>query len=143
MSKHLAKFTEYAAARRAYDEARAAVNALDEKRQALERELVDAMVDAKLKSFTFDGGYTVSLRKRFDIACNKDNNDQVATWLEETYGDIAPFQKLVLYKPAVVAHLKKLAADEQLDETTIPQFLNLRMTPGVTVRGWQGASDDE
>jgi len=143
MSRHLAKFAEYAAARRAYDDAKAEATRLEGEKQRLEKELVDAMLEEKVKSFAIDGGLTISLRKRFDCSVNKDNNDQVEQWLTETYGDVAPFQKLVLYKPAVVAHLKKLAAAEQLDETKIPQFLNLKTTPGVTVRGWQGASDDE
>lgn len=143
MSHHLRKFIEYAAARMAYDVAKSETLRLEAEKQRVEKELVDAMLDAKVKSFSIDGGMTISLRKRFDCAVNKDNNDQVEKWLSETYGDVAPFQKLVLYKPAVVAHLKKLAADEVLDETAIPQFLNLKTTPGVTVRGWQGASDDE
>ena len=143
MSKHLDKFAEYAAARRAHDEAKAGIVALDAEQRRLERELVDAMIDAKLKNFTLEGGMVIGLRKRFDISCNQENNDQVEQWLTETYGDVAPFQKLVLYKPAVVKHLKDLAAEEKLDETKIPDFLNLRMTPGVTVRGWQGASNDE
>lgn len=140
---HLTVFTAYAAARMAHDAAKAEASRLEAEKQRLEKELVDAMLDAKVKSFQIDGGMTISLRKRFDCSVNKDNNDQVEHWLTETYGDVAPFQKLVLYKPAVVAHLKKLAEREQLDETTIPPFLNLKTTPGVTVRGWQGASDDE
>lgn len=140
---HLTKFVEYANARMAYDQAKAEATRLEGEKQRIEKELVDAMLDAKLKTFGYEGGLTVSLRKRFDVAVNKDNNDQVESWLMETTGDVAPFQKLVLYKPAVVKYLKDLAAEEKLDETKIPQFLNLRTTPGVTVRGWQGASDDE
>ena len=113
-------------ARMAYDAAKAEASRLETEKQRLEKELVDAMLDAKVKSFQIDGGMTISLRKRFDCSVNKDNNDLVQDWLTETYGDVAPFQKLVLYKPAVVAHLKKLAEAEQLDETTIPQFLNRR-----------------
>ena len=140
---HLKKFVEYAKLRTECDTLRRAIADADSRRQAAEKELVDAMLDAKVKSFQIEGGMTISLRKRFDCSVNKDNNDQVEHWLTETYGDVAPFQKLVLYKPAVVAHLKKLAEAELLDETAIPSFLNLKTTPGVTVRGWQGASDDE
>lgn len=140
---HLSKFAEYAAMRRAHDIAKTEATRLAGEQQRLERELVDAMIDAKVKSFAMEGGLTINLRKRFDIACNKDNNDQVERWLMETTGDVAPFQKLALYKPAVVKYLKDQAEAEELDETKVPQFLNLRMTPGVTVRGWQGASDDE
>jgi hypothetical protein len=140
---HLDKWREYAAARTAADEARKVAAGLAGEQARLEQELIDAMVDAKVKSFTVDGGLTIGMRKRFDISCNQDNNDQVADWLLQTYGDIAPFQKLILYKPAVVAHLKKLDEAEQLDESALPQFLNLKKTPGVTVRGWRGAKDDE
>ena len=143
MSLHLNKFVQYAAARRAHDAAKAESARLAGEQQKLEKELVDAMLDAKVKSFQIEGGLTISLRKRFDISCNKDNNDQVERWLTETYGDVTPFQKLVLYKPAVVKHLKDLAEDDKLDESAVPDFLNLKTTPGVTVRGWQGASDDE
>jgi len=141
MSLHLDKFVQYSAARRAHDEAKAEATRLAGEQSRLEKELVDAMIDAKLKSFSLDGGMTVSLRKRFDISCNQDNHDQVEQWLMQEYGDIAPFQKLVLYKPAVVKHLKDLAEDEKLDESAVPDFLNLKTTPGVTVRGWQGADD--
>lgn len=140
---HLTKWIEYANARRAYDAAKAEATRLEGVKQTLEKELVDAMLDAKVRSFTIDGGFTIGLRKRFDVAVNKDNNDQVEQWLMETTGDVAPFQKLVLYKPAVVRWLKDQAEAETLDESKVPQFLNLRTTPGVTVRGWQGASDDE
>lgn len=141
--KHLEKFQAYAAKRRAYDAAKAHANQLEVEKQILEKELVDAMLDAKVKSFALDGGMTISLRKRFDCSVNKDNNDQVEKWLMESTGDVTPFQKLVLYKPAVVAHLKSLAEADKLDETAVPQFLNLKTTPGVTVRGWQGSNDDE
>lgn len=140
---HLTKMAGYVAARIAHDAAKKEASRLEGLKQVAERELVDAMIDAKVKSFQLDGNLTVSLRKRFDVSVNQDNNDQVQQWLMETTGDVAPFQKLVLYKPAVVKYLKDLDAAEELDETKIPQFLNLKKTPGVTVRGWQGASDDE
>lgn len=101
------------------------------------------MLEAKVKSFALEGNMTVSLRKRFDCSVNKDNNDQVQQWLMDTVGDVAPFQKLVLYKPAVVEHLKKGIEAGTVDESAVPQFLNLKTTPGVTVRGWQGGSDSD
>jgi hypothetical protein len=143
MSKHLAKFAEYAAVRRAYEEAKAAANKLEQDRRKLEQELVDAMLDDGVKSFALDAGMTVSLRKRFDCSVNQDNGALVEEWLQTTVGDVRKFQKLVLYKPAVVAYLKDLDKKEELDLTTIPPFLNLKTTPGVTVRGWQGAADDD
>lgn len=141
--KHLEVFSEYAKKRHQCDAMRKALGDLDKERYALESQLVDAMVDAKVKSFALDGGMTVSIRRRFDVSVNKDNNDLVEKWLFDTFGDVTPFQKLVLYKPAVVKKLKDLAAAEQLDETTVPPFLNLKTTPGVTVRGWQGGSSED
>lgn len=142
-NRHLQKFNEYAAARREHDRLHALSAEAEKKRRALEQELVDAMIEARVKSFKLDGGLTISLRRRFDVSVNKDNEEQVAQWLTDTYGDVRPFQRLVLYKPAVVQHLKDLAEKEQLDETAVPEFLNLKTTPGVTVRGWQGQSDEE
>ena len=141
--KILEKFAAYAAARRAQDEIKRRSAEAELARQAAEFELVDAMVDAKVKSLTLAAGLVVSLRRRFDVSVNQENSDQVAAWLMDTTGDVAPFQKLVLYKPAVVKHLKDLAAAEKLDETAVPEFMNLKTTPGITVRGWAGASDDE
>jgi hypothetical protein len=141
--KHLAKFQEYVEARRAADVARRAAADASAEQSRLERELVDAMLEAKVKSFALEGNMTVSLRKRFDCSVNKDNNDQVQQWLMDTVGDVAPFQKLVLYKPAVVEHLKKGIEAGTVDESAVPQFLNLKTTPGVTVRGWQGGSDSD
>lgn len=141
--RHLAKFQEYVAARRAADVARKAAADAGAEQSRLERELVDAMLEAKVKSFALEGNMTVSLRKRFDASVNKDNNDQVQQWLMDTVGDVAPFQKLVLYKPAVVEHLKKGIEGGTIDETAVPQFLNLKTTPGVTVRGWQGGGGDD
>lgn len=140
---YLTKFNEYALLRRKHDELKKQAADVEKDRRRLEQELVDAMLEQKLKSFKMDGGMTVSLRRRFDCSVNKDNEEQVAAWLTKTVGDVRPFQKLVLYKPAVVQHLKDLAEKEQLDETAVPDFLNLKTTPGVTVRGWQGGSEED
>lgn len=142
MSKHLAKFEAYAEARREYDRLNKLSSEADAARKKLEQELVDIMIEEGVKSFKITGGMTISLRKRFDCSVNKDNEEQVADWLQNTYGDVRQFQKLVLYKPAVVARLKEQDEDGKLDPTMVPEFLNLKTTPGVTVRGWQGPDDE-
>lgn len=141
--KHLDKFRAYAIARARHDAARKAASDAFAEQAKLEKELVDIMLEEKVKSFALDNGMSVSMRKRFDLSVNKDNEEQVRTWLMETEGDVEPFCKKVLYKPAVVKLLKDKAADDSLDLTTIPEFLNLKTTPGISVRGWQGAEDDE
>lgn len=141
--KHLQLWAQYAAARIEHEKASRLAADLENAKRKIEQELVDAMLDEGLKSFKLEGGVTISLRKRFDCSVNQENAQQVEDWLMEKYGDVRPFQKFVLYKPAVVAQLKSEAEKGKLDETKIPAFLNLKQTPGITVRGFQGASDDE
>jgi hypothetical protein len=141
--KHLEKFRAYAIARARHDDAKKAASDAYAEQAKLEKELIDVMLEEKVKSFTLENGMSVGMRKRFDLSVNKDNEEQVRTWLMETEGDVEPFCKKVLYKPAVVKMLKDKAAEDKLDMTTIPEFLNLKTTPGITVRGWQGASDED
>jgi acyl carrier protein len=140
---HIKKFEEYAAARREYEAAKAEASRLEGIRRKLESELVDAMVEAGVKSYQTTDGVTVSLKKRFDISVNQENAEQVEEWLMKTVGDVTPFQKFVLYKPAIVKWLKKEVEEERIDDTTAPQFLNMRSTPGIALRGWKGESEDE
>lgn len=141
--KHLGKLTAYIAARLEQNKIKELSKKAEENRRKAEAELVDALLEAGMKSFKMDDGVSVGLRKRFDCSVNKDNNDQVEEWLRETEGDVSPFQKLVLYKPAIVKMLKDKAAKDELDETKIPDFLNLRSTPGITVRGLKALEESE
>lgn len=137
-----AAFTAYAVARKRYEEQKKLLTEMDAERRKLEQAVVDALIDAKTKTFTLENGMTVSLRKRFDASVNQENAEQVEEWLMEFTGDIAPFQKMVLYKPAVMKMLKDKFEKDELDLTAVPEFLNLKTTPGITVRGWQGESDE-
>lgn len=140
---HLSKLEAYITARKEQNKIKELSKAAEAVRRKAEAELVDAMVDAGMKSFKLEDGTSVNLRKRFDCSVNQDNNDQVENWLRETEGDVSPFQKLVLYKPAIVKMLKERAEREELDETKIPDFLNLRTTPGITVRGLKELETDD
>lgn len=136
-------FTAYAVARVRQEEAKKILSEREAEKRKCEQVLVDAMLDAKTKTYTLENGMTVSLRKRFDANVNQENSEQVEEWLLEFIGDVAPFQKKVLYKPAVMKMLKEKFENDELDLTTVPEFLNLKTTPGVTVRGWKGEAEDE
>lgn len=129
------KLAEYLEARHAYEELRAIASDAERKSRALEQELVDAMIENGVPKFSLDNGISVSLRQRFDCAVNQENGQLVEDWLQETTGDVTKFQKQVLYKPAVVAYLKEGIESGSIDQTSVPQFLNLRTTPGIQVRG--------
>lgn len=138
---HLDKAQAYFTARRLMDDAKEAhTKAYDACKQA-ERELVDSMLEDGVKSFKLDEQLAVSLRKNFSVSCTQENESQVRDWLAEVHGDVTKFEKLVLYKPFVVAWLKEIVEKGTIDQHTIPEFLNFSTSPGVQVRGWKGSEE--
>jgi len=143
VSLHLSRCSLYYVARRAYDEAHAASSAAYEAMKQAERQLIDAMNDEGVRNFKLEDGTQVSLRKRFDVSVNQDDEFLVREWLTETQGDIKLFSKEVLDKTAITKLLKQQVEGGTLDETNVPEFFKLNQSPTINVRGWQGAKDDE
>jgi len=139
---HLDKAQAYFTARRLMDDAKEAHTKAYDTCKRAERELVDSMLEEGVKSFKLDEQLAVSLRKNFSVSCTQENESQVRDWLAEVHGDVTKFEKLVLYKPFVVAWLKEFVEKGAMDLYTIPEFLNFSMSPGVQVRGWKGSSEE-
>jgi hypothetical protein len=139
---HLDKAQAYFTARRLMDDAKEAHSRAYEACKTAERQLVESMLEEGVKSFKLSEELGVSLRKNFTVSCNQENEPQVRAWLEEVHGDVTKFEKLVLYKPSVVAYLKEQVEKETIDLHAIPDFLNFSMTPTVMVKGWKGATEE-
>jgi hypothetical protein len=139
---HLDKAQDYFTARRMMDDAKEAHTRAYDACKKAERELVDAMIEDGVKSFKLDEELAVSLRKNFSLSCTQDNEAQVRDWLTATDGDVTKFEKIVLYKPFVVAWLRERVEKGTLDQHTVPEFLNLSTSPGVQVRGWRGSNEE-
>jgi hypothetical protein len=139
---HLEKAQAYFTSRRLMDDAKEVYTKAYDACKRAERELVESMLEERVKRFDTDDGLGVSIRKNFSISCTQENEGQVRDWLTEVHGDVTKFEKNVLYKPFVVSWLKELVEKEQIDQHTIPEFLSFSMFPGVQVRGWKGATEE-
>jgi uncharacterized protein YggL (DUF469 family) len=143
---HLDKAQAYFYARRLMDEKKEVYTRAYEECKRAEKELIESMIEDGVKSFKLDGvapvELGVSLRKNFAVSCTQDNEQQVRSWLETEDGDITKFEKLVLFKPFVVAWLKERVEKGTIDQHAIPDFLNFSMTPTVMVKGWKGATEE-
>lgn len=138
-----AKLDAYITARKASDEAhRKSAEAMAVTR-AVEKDFIDAMVDAGVKSLNWEDGIAFHLAKRFSISVNKDNDYQVREWLTTVHGDVHKFEKLILHKPTVTTYVKEQIEHGELDLSTVPEFLALKTSPTLNVRGWKGPQPEE
>ena len=67
------KLDAYIAARKASDEAHRKSAEAQAVTRSVEKDFIDAMVDAGVKSLNWEDGISFFLAKRFSIAVNKDN----------------------------------------------------------------------
>ena len=130
-------------ARLAYEEAKTLSDIAYKKWRAMEYALVDAMLDEGTKSISREDGTNISLRESFSASVNQDNMDDIRTWLVERFGDDAPYVIEVVSKPALIEMLKTKIADGSLDMGAgeVPEFLDVKTRPALSVRGWKQKKD--
>lgn len=104
---------------------------------------VDAMLNDGIKSIGRADGTNVSLRKQFTCSVTLDNEAQVREWLVEVNGDDAQFVVEKVHKPALLEWLRG-EFEKTMDEGDVPEFLKMRTSPALSVRGWKmrGRKDD-
>jgi len=126
--------------RKAYEKCKDAANLAEKTWRQTEKDMIDAMLDKKEKSFKILGTeLSFGLSEHFDISVTEKNGDQVRTWLVETEGDDGPFLVEIPSKPAIMDHVKAcvLVNRENGDEDSkgIPEFLKLKTRPILNCRG--------
>lgn len=134
---------EYIETRLAYDDAHAISSAADKEHKAAKAKLVDAMMAETTTLAPPDTGLKLHLRNQFSISCNKDNEESVKDWLHEHYGDIEEFTVMKVDKKTVEERLKTDIEGEQLDEFSVPDFMNLKTRPDVSCTGWKQFSTNK
>lgn len=133
--------TKYYEARLAYEQKRAEATTLEEKWRAEEQKLIDAMLDAQVKSVTLADGSRPSLTKSCKVRCTKDNADAVRAWLVETTGSDDDFIETLPNRFKVAAHVKK-AIERGADEASFPSFLEVSTRPSIRVYGWKNSAGE-
>jgi hypothetical protein len=131
------KIDAYYAARRDYDDKKAASNQADAERRRLERELVDYMMEHQIKSVDRMDGTKPLLASSVSASVTKENAEEIRAWLLETVGDDSDFMETIVSKPAVVELLKKRIKEGD-DPSDFPAFLKVDTRPTLRVNGWRG-----
>ena len=134
---------EYMKTRLAYDDAHEISSAADKVHKAAKAKLVDAMIEETTTLAPPETGLKFHLRNQFSISCNKDNEELVKDWLHDHYGDVAEFTVEKVDKKTVEERLKNDIEGEQLDEFSVPEFMNLKTRPDVSCTGWKQFSTNE
>ena len=133
--------SNYYAARTRYEQAKAESNRLEELWRKEEQALIDAMLDAGVKSVTLDDGSKPTLTRSVKVKCTKDNADVVRSWLVETTGDDTDFIETLPNRFKVAAHVKK-AIENGTAEDSFPPFLQVSTRPSIRVYGWKNAAGE-
>lgn len=133
----LQKWQRYAALRAKAEHAAEAAKKASAEMRIAESELIDAMLDDEIKSWTDESGARVQTVRHFGISCTQENADLVEEWLRETAGDAEQFKVSKLDKSAIEAYLKRLVEEEGTPQDDIPEFFRLSTRPGIRVNGWE------
>lgn len=131
----------YYAARTKYEEAKAEATRLLAISNAAENEVIDALIDAKQKSITFEDGTKPTLVKSVTISCTKDNFDLIRSWLVQTFGDDKDYVEETVNKWTLLAKIKSMLEKGEQDESFFPPVLKLNSRPGLRVWGWKGLDE--
>ncbi|MCP4899931.1 MAG: hypothetical protein GY906_23430 [bacterium] len=131
------KIEAYYAARADYDEKKQISDAADKMRRHREAELVDCMMEEKIKKVSRDDGTTPALANIVSIGIKKEDFDSIRIWLNDTIGDESDFVEEVVSKPALLEHVKKLILEEKFDPSELPAFLHCDTRPTLRVTGWK------
>ena len=134
---------EYINTRLAYDDAHEISSAADKVHKAAKAQLVETMMAESTVLAPPDSGLKFHLRNQFSISCNKDNEEDVKSWLHDHYGDVEEFTVQKVDKKTVEERLKTDIEGEQLDEFSVPEFLNLKTRPDVSCTGWKQYSTNK
>lgn len=133
--------TNYYNARTEYERAKTESNRLEALWRVEEQKLIDAMLDAAVKSVTLADGSKPTLTKSCKVRCTKDNADAVRAWLVETTGSDDDFIETLPNRFKVAAHVKK-AIERGVDEASFPTFLEVSTRPSIRVYGWKNAAGE-
>jgi hypothetical protein len=133
--------TNYYQARLEYEKAKRESNRLEELWRAEEQKLIDAMLDANVKSVTLADGSKPSLTRSCKVKCTKDNATAVRSWLCETVGSDDDFIETLPNRFKVAAYVKK-QIENGADEATFPPFLEVSTRPSIRVYGWKNAAGE-
>src|SRR5690606_17634415 len=128
-------------ARLAYEKAKAESNRQEELWRAEEQRLIDAMLEAGVKSVVLADGSKPSLTRSCKVRCTKDNAAAVRAWLCDTVGSDDDFIETLPNRFKVAAHVKK-AIENGADEGSFPPFLEVSTRPSIRVYGWKNAAGE-
>ena len=132
------KIEAYYMARSSYDFAKKASDDADAIRRQKEFELVEYMIEHRIKSVKRDDGTTPLLVNAVSISVTQENYDAIREWLKSTEGDDADFLVTIPHKPAILELVKRKIEQDRLDPTDFPAFLNCSTRPALRVNGWKG-----
>lgn len=133
--------TNYYTARLAYERAKSESNRLEELWRAEEQKLIDAMLEAGVKSVTLEDGSKPTLTRSCKVSCTKDNATEVRSWLCEVHGSDDDFIETLPNRFKVAAFVKK-KIEGGVDEATFPPFLKVSTRPSIRVYGWKNAAGE-
>lgn len=139
----LEKIDAFYVAREEYERLTKMVSDAYRAMKGAEHEAVDAMLNEGTKSIGRDDGTHVSLRQNFSCSVTIDNEDQIREWLVSTTGDDAQFIVEKVHKPALIEWLKERFKVARMDDSDVPDFLNLNTHPGLSVRGWKTRQQEQ
>ncbi len=103
---------------------------------AIEFQIVELMLEERVKSIGTEDGCNLNLRRHLGISCTEENREQVREWLVEETGDDQPFMEEVVSKKAL-SELVQTRIDNGAVAQDFPDFLNVNLHPGVSVLGWK------
>lgn len=128
----------YYMARASYDAAKAVSDEAYKGFRAKETELVEYMLEHKIKSVKREDGTTPTLVNTVSISVTQENYEQIRQWLRDTVGDDTDFLVTIPHKPAITEYVKRQIEKEKLDSSDFPEFLQCSTRPTMRVTGWKG-----
>jgi hypothetical protein len=131
------KVEAYYEARRDYEEKKRVATEAEKHRRRLEAELVDYMLEHKIKAVDRADGTKPLLAKNVSFSVTKDNFDAIREWLVEQVGDDKDFIETTVSKSAVGELVKTKIEKEKWDESDFPAELKVSTRPGLRVTGWK------
>ena len=135
---HVAAQANYYEVRQRHDIAKRTCSEAYSAMKAAESKLIEYMMDLGISRLDYmSDGTKIHFQGRCSVSVTKANEDEVRTFLRETYGDEAPYVRESLDKPAITERIREDLAAGELSETEVPDIMKLSQYPGLSVSGWK------
>ena len=126
--------------RQTYEDAKKVSDNLEKDMRKAERDLVDAMLDQQMRSFSRNDGTSIFLREHVNVQVIKANAEAIKDWLLSEVGDYADFVEETVSKAAVTEFVKSRLKQGEAP-ADFPAILNVTTRPVLNVKGWKSLDD--